>query len=117
MKRGRPRARAAIQPFEPEPPDEDELVDVGAVLDEPPEDDAVDVDALAVSPDELPLALLEPEPPDDEPPPPPDLLLEDEYKSAYQPPPFRMKFPPLIWRLALACPHFGHVSMGAAEIF
>jgi hypothetical protein len=31
----------------------------------------------------------------------------DEYRSAYQPPPFRMKFPPLICRLAVALPHFG----------
>jgi hypothetical protein len=31
----------------------------------------------------------------------------DEYRSAYQPPPFRMKLPPLICRLAVALPHFG----------
>lgn len=31
---------------------------------------------------------------------PPELLV-DEYRSAYQPPPFRMKFPPLIWRFAV----------------
>ena len=36
-----------------------------------------------------------------EPPP------EDEYRSAYQPPPLRMKFPPLICRLAVDCPHLG----------
>lgn len=41
----------------------------------------------------------------------------EEYKSAYQPPPFRMKFPPEIWRLAVLFVHLGQISMGSAEIF
>lgn len=86
------------------------------MLAEPPEDEEDDAaDVLVVLLDALPFEPLDDEPPDE--PPPPDLLLEDAYKSAYQPPPFRMKFPPLIWRLALACPHFGQVSRGASEIF
>lgn len=32
----------------------------------------------------------------------------DEYRSAYQPPPFKMKRPPLIWRFAVCSWHFGH---------
>ncbi len=28
-------------------------------------------------------------------------LPDDEYRSAYQPPPFKMKLPPLIWRWAV----------------
>jgi hypothetical protein len=42
---------------------------------------------------------------------PPELL----YRSAYQPPPLRMKpAPPETWRLALASWHFGHSVSGAA---
>ena len=41
----------------------------------------------------------------------------DEYRSAYQPPPFRMKFPPEIWRLAVLFSHLGQTSRGSAEIF
>lgn len=52
--------------------------------------------------DELSLFLL-----------PPD----DEYKSAYQPPPFKMKLPPLIRRWALLSWHFGQVSSAGSEIF
>jgi hypothetical protein len=45
------------------------------------------------------------------------LLEDDEYKSAYQPPPLRMKLPPLIWRLAVGFWHFGQVNVGDSEIF
>jgi hypothetical protein len=39
----------------------------------------------------------------------------EEYRSEYQPPPFRMKFvPPLISRCAVAFEHLGHTSMGGA---
>jgi hypothetical protein len=39
------------------------------------------------------------------------------YKSAYQPPPLRMKpAPPEIWRLAVAWWHCGHSVRGAALI-
>jgi hypothetical protein len=42
---------------------------------------------------------------------PPELL----YRSAYQPPPLRMKpAPPETWRLAVAAWHFGHSVRGAA---
>ena len=42
----------------------------------------------------------------------PPLLL---YRSAYQPPPLRMKpAPPDTWRLAVACLQFGHSVSGAA---
>jgi hypothetical protein len=33
----------------------------------------------------------------------------EEYESAYQPPPFRMKLPPLICRFAVAFEHFGQI--------
>ena len=46
--------------------------------------------------------------------PPP---FDDEYKSAYQPPPFRMNVPPLSWRFAVFSPHFGHTWTGASVIF
>jgi hypothetical protein len=36
-----------------------------------------------------------------------DFFGVDEYRSAYQPPPLRMKFPPLIWRFAVDFLHFG----------
>jgi hypothetical protein len=43
---------------------------------------------------------------------PPPLLL---YRSAYQPPPLRMKpAPPDTWRFAVACLQFGHSVRGAA---
>ncbi len=42
---------------------------------------------------------------------------DDEYRSAYQPPPLRMKFPPLIWRFAVASPHLGQTVVGFSEIF
>jgi hypothetical protein len=43
---------------------------------------------------------------------PPPLLL---YRSAYQPPPLRMKpAPPDTWRLAVACLQLGHSLRGAA---
>lgn len=105
--------RAGDQPPVPEPPDEvlPEVLAAGAALDELPDDS---LEELV----ELPPALLDELPPAPlDAPEPPDLLLEDAYKSAYQPPPFKMKFPPLICRLALACPHFGQVSRGASEIF
>jgi hypothetical protein len=42
----------------------------------------------------------------------PPLLL---YRSAYQPPPLRMKpAPPDTWRFAVACLQFGHSLSGAA---
>lgn len=45
---------------------------------------------------------------------PPPLLL---YRSAYQPPPLRMKpAPPETWRLAVACLQLGHSVSGAALI-
>jgi hypothetical protein len=50
-------------------------------------------------------------------PSPPVFGFGDEYASAYQPPPFRMKFPPEIWRFAVLLEHFGHTSSGSAEIF
>jgi hypothetical protein len=43
------------------------------------------------------------------------LPLELLYRSAYQPPPLRMKpAPPETWRLAVAAWHFGHSVRGAA---
>ncbi len=40
-----------------------------------------------------------------------------EYRSEYQPPPFKMKpLPPEIWRLAVCCWHFGQSSSGASVI-
>jgi hypothetical protein len=47
---------------------------------------------------------------------PPLAGFADEYRSAYQPPPFRMKLPPLIWRCASGLPHFGQSFNGSAEI-
>jgi hypothetical protein len=47
----------------------------------------------------------------------PDLLPLDEYKSAYQPPPLRIKLPPLMSRLTDFALHFGQVSSGGSEIF
>jgi hypothetical protein len=44
-------------------------------------------------------------------------FFDDEYRSAYQPPPLRMKLPPLICRLAVAWWHFGHSVSGASVIF
>jgi hypothetical protein len=41
----------------------------------------------------------------------------DEYRSEYQPPPLRMKVPPLICRLALMFLQCGHDSTGGSEIF
>ncbi len=43
--------------------------------------------------------------------------LADEYASAYQPPPLRMKLPPLICRWALFFWHLGHCSMAGSVIF
>lgn len=48
---------------------------------------------------------------------PPLFFGVDEYRSAYQPPPFKMKLPPLIWRLAVCSPHFGQTSSADSEIF
>jgi len=48
---------------------------------------------------------------------PPPFLGVDEYRSAYQPPPFRMKFPPEIWRFAVLLLHLGQTSRASAEIF
>jgi len=45
------------------------------------------------------------------------LFDEPEYASAYQPPPLRMKFPPLIWRLAVFLEHLGQISIAGSEIF
>ena len=42
---------------------------------------------------------------------------DDEYASAYQPPPLRMKLPPLMSRCASAWWHSGHSVRGASEIF
>lgn len=64
----------------------------------------------------LPLPLLLALPPSDL-PSPPFGFGEDEYRSAYQPPPFRMKFPPEIWRFAVLFEHLGQTSRGSAEIF
>jgi hypothetical protein len=47
----------------------------------------------------------------------PPLGLDDEYKPAYQPPPFRMKFPPLMSRCAVFWWHFGHSSRAGSVIF
>ncbi len=41
----------------------------------------------------------------------------EEYRSAYQPPPFRMNVPPLISRLAVFAAHFGQASRAGSEIF
>jgi hypothetical protein len=46
-----------------------------------------------------------------------DLGFADEYASAYQPPPFKMKLPPLIWRFAVAFAHAGQTSTGGSVIF
>jgi hypothetical protein len=43
--------------------------------------------------------------------------LAEEYRSAYQPPPFKIKVPPLIWRLAVRWLHFGQTSVEGSEIF
>jgi hypothetical protein len=59
----------------------------------------------------VPLPEL-PEAPEPEPLP----GFDEEYRSAYQPPPLRMKLPPLIWRLAVFCPHLGQVSLASAVI-
>ena len=50
-------------------------------------------------------------------PSPPLFGLGEEYASAYQPPPLRMKLPPEIWRLAVLFEHLGQTSSGSAEIF
>jgi hypothetical protein len=92
----------------PDDPDDPEAPE--PELDEPESDEVVGAAgagaaALFASPPllaALPLAAFEP----------PDFA--DEYRSAYQPPPLRMKLPPLIWRLAVFCPHFGHVSDASA---
>ena len=43
----------------------------------------------------------------------PPSLLADEYRSEYQPPPFKMKPPPReIWRLARGSPHLGQSLRG-----
>lgn len=42
--------------------------------------------------------------------------LDEEYRSAYQPPPLRMKLPPLIWRWAVSFWHLGHTVRGGAEM-
>lgn len=43
------------------------------------------------------------------------LALLLEYRSEYQPPPFRMNAaPPEIWRFAVFWLHLGHVSRGSA---
>jgi hypothetical protein len=73
---------------------------------------ADDVDVVVLSLFLLSLALLELDSLDElsffAPPP----LL---YRSAYQPPPFRMKpAPPDTWRFAVACLQFGHSVRGAA---
>ena len=43
--------------------------------------------------------------------------LVEEYRSAYQPPPLRMKLPPLICRFAVLFAHEGQTSTGASVIF
>jgi hypothetical protein len=51
---------------------------------------------------------------------PSDLPLDfgvEEYRSAYQPPPLRMKLPALICRLAVLFAHFGQTSRAGSEIF
>ena len=83
-------------PLEVEPVlDESELVlvfDSVLVVDEADEDE------------ELSLSFFE-EPPG----------LEELYRSAYQPPPLRMKpAPPETWRLAVSAPHAGQVLSGSA---
>jgi hypothetical protein len=45
---------------------------------------------------------------------PPFLLLLPEYRSPYQPPPLRMKFPWVIWRLASCLPHLRHSLIGSS---
>ena len=47
---------------------------------------------------------------------PPFLLLLPEYRSPYQPPPFRMKLPCVICRDAVALPHWGQSLMGSSLI-
>jgi len=42
--------------------------------------------------------------------------LLDEYRSAYQPPPFRMKLAALICRLAVRCEHLGQISTAGSVI-
>jgi len=61
--------------------------------------------------EELPLLLL-PLDPDEDPE-----FLGDEYRSAYQPPPFKMNPPPSeICRLAVARLHLGHFLRGSSFI-
>jgi hypothetical protein len=65
------------------------------------------VDAEAASPEDEGFELPLPE----------ALLPALEYKSAYQPPPFKMKLPPLIKRLTARALHLGQTSRGGSEIF
>lgn len=48
---------------------------------------------------------------------PPFLFELPEYRSEYQPPPFRMKLPEVIARRACAWPQEGHSLMGSSLIF
>ncbi len=110
--RASPHLRSFLARLELTRPRDQVLGFAGAVLaafESPPEDEVLSLDD-----DELLEEL------DDEVEAPSDffeLFEEDEYRSAYQPPPLRMKFPPLIWRFALDWLHFGQTSMGASEIF
>lgn len=72
----------------------------------------VDVAALSVEADGFALLEASDDPSDFDP-----LFGVEEYRSAYQPPPFKMKLPPLICRFAVDLPHFGQTWMGSSEIF
>jgi hypothetical protein len=106
-------AEDAVEPPVAEPdelePDEPEPDAAGEELPEPPSFLVVvsvlaslftsDLASVFVSPPDEPFGFVE------------------EYRSAYQPPPLRMKFPPLICRFAVAFAHEGQISTGASVIF
>jgi len=100
----------ARQPLDapPEPPEPLDEFDEGA-------DDAVlEPELLLALAFDEELSLDDEEPDDDAVLP---VFGDDAYKSAYQPPPFKMNVPPEICRFAVDWWHFGHCSRAASEIF
>jgi hypothetical protein len=102
-----------VDEAEPPPLDAPPLLDVPVPVlvpvPDPADPESLFVEALAAAP------LLVP--PLSDFPSPPFGFGTEEYASAYQPPPFRMKFPPEICRLAVLLEHLGQTSNGSAEIF
>ncbi|WXB19042.1 hypothetical protein LZC94_17610 [Pendulispora albinea] len=84
----------------PEPPELLELDDVSDLAAPPPFELP---ELLELDSDELPLDF-------------PDGFV-DEYRSAYHPPPLRMKLPALICLRAVDWWHFGHTVEAGSEIF